>query len=210
MKGVEWVSILKGNVWLYFIIFCVWIEGAIIFERFLYFFTAHLNREDFLKRIVRLLTQGLTVEATDLCDRYNKPFARVLRAGLEGLDGGEELVRLKMENACQKEIIQMEHFLPLLETFIYLAPMLGFLGTVAGFIKVFLRVQEIGGFAGIGDLAGGVWQALICAAAGIGAAVLGFVPYRFFRTRVDHFIADVNVAVGELVEYVGGGGYEGV
>ena len=48
-----------------------------------------------------------------------------------------------------------------------IAPLMGLLGTALGFIQVFSQIQARGSQAHVETFAGGIWQALICTAAGL-------------------------------------------
>ena len=69
------------------------------------------------------------------------------------------------------EVPRLEEKLSLLATIAQLAPLIGLLGTVLGFIQTFSRMQEAGLNAHVGQLSAGIWQALVCAAAGLAVAI---------------------------------------
>jgi len=86
----------------------------------------------------------------------------------------------------------LEEKLSLLATLAQLAPLLGLLGTVVGVIQVFMKLQEAGLFAHVGMLSGGVWQALICAAAGLAVAIPTHAGYNYLVNRVNSIVLDMD------------------
>jgi biopolymer transport protein ExbB len=91
---------------------------------------------------------------------------------------------LAMEAAAQGELTGLRRYLPVLDTVITLSPLLGLLGTVTGMIGAF------GIMAGAGlnqptAITGGVAEALIATAAGLGVAIAALVPYNFFQSRAE-------------------------
>ena len=91
---------------------------------------------------------------------------------------------MAMEAASQAELHRLKRYLPLLDTVITLAPLLGLLGTITGMISAFGIVSS----SGLGQphaITGGVAEALIATATGLAIAILALVPYNYFRAKVE-------------------------
>ena len=89
-----------------------------------------------------------------------------------------------MEASAQVELHRLKQYLPLLDTIITLAPLLGLLGTITGMISSFGIVSE----AGLGQphaITGGVAEALIATATGLSVAILTLVSYNYFRVKTE-------------------------
>jgi biopolymer transport protein ExbB len=104
-----------------------------------------------------------------------------------------------MEEAGSAEVPRLEEKLNLLATIAQLAPLIGLLGTVLGFIKTFSHMQGQGLYAHVGDLSNGIWQALICAAAGLAVAIPAHAGYNYLVSRVNSIVLDMERASTEIV-----------
>ena len=110
-----------------------------------------------------------------------RPVARVLSAGLEYQHYAPALA---MEAAAQAELQRVKAYLPVLDTIITLAPLLGLLGTITGMISAFGIVSE----AGLGQptaITRRIAEALIATAAGLCVALMTLLPYNYFHAKVD-------------------------
>src|SRR5512145_2800577 len=146
--------------------------GAVVFvERFLHCHRAQINSTEFLNGVRTVLKRNNVVEALSICDATPGPVARLVRTAILNRDHGRERIREALEEAGLTEVPRLEEKLNFLATIAQLAPLLGLLGTVLGFIQTFMRMQEAGLHAHVGLLSGGIWQALICAAAGLAVAI---------------------------------------
>ena len=100
------------------------------------------------------------------------PVARVLQVGLEHAYPAPDVA---MEAAAQTELTRLRRYLPILDTIITLAPLLGLLGTITGMISAFGIVSE----AGLGQpqaITGGIAEALIATATGLSVAIITLIP----------------------------------
>ena len=120
-------------------------------------------------------------DAISAGERSRSPVARVLAAGIRHRNPA---ARLAMEAAAQDELGRLRRYLPVLDTVVTLSPLLGLLGTVTGMIGAFGIMAQ----AGLNQptaITGGVAEALIATAAGLGVAIGALVPYNFFQRRAE-------------------------
>jgi biopolymer transport protein ExbB len=175
---------------------------AVFVERFLHCHRAQINSLEFLNGVRTVLKRENVVEALSICDATPGPVARLVRTAILHREEGREGVREALEEAGLAEVPRLEERLNLLATIAQLAPLLGLLGTVLGFIQTFMRMQQAGLHANVGDLASGIWQALICAAAGLAVSIPAHAAYNYLVSRVNSIVLDMERAATEIVNIV--------
>ena len=127
-----------------------------------------------------MLKKNKIDDASRLLQEKQAPLLKILNAGIE-----ERTAPAKaMEAAAVAEISVMKRRLPVLDTIITLAPLLGLLGTIIGMIGSF-QVMNLGVAGQPHAITGGVAEALIATAAGITVAAGSLIPYNYFLTRVE-------------------------
>jgi biopolymer transport protein ExbB len=97
---------------------------------------------------------------------------------------------------------RLEEKLNLLATIAQLAPLLGLLGTMLGFIDTFGLMKDAGLHARFSDVSNGVSQALVCAAAGLAVAIPAHAGYNYLVSRVNSIVLDMERAATEIVTIV--------
>ena len=102
----------------------------------------------------------------------------------------------------------MERFLGILATITAVTPLLGFLGTVSGMIKVFIQVEASSGLISPKMLSGGIWEALLTTAFGLAIAIPTLVAYNFFLSRSNTLVNEIEDAEVELLSLLKGETYE--
>ena len=101
------------------------------------------------------------------------------------------------------EVPPLEDKLNLLATIAQITPLMGLLGTVLGFIRIFSRLEAQGTLAHLEALSGGVWEALICTAAGLAVAIPSYAGYNYLVSRVNAIVLDMERSAAEIVSIVG-------
>jgi biopolymer transport protein ExbB len=109
------------------------------------------------------------------------PLGRVIRKGYHLLDMGMDESRDSMEAAASIEIHTLERHLGLLSTLAAVSPLVGFLGTVTGMVKVFQKIQNNTAGVDISLLAGGIWEALLTT---VGGLIVGIIALMFYNSLV--------------------------
>jgi len=177
--------------------------GVVVFiERYLHYHRAQINSTEFLNGVRTVLKRDNVVEALSICDATPGPVARLVKTAILNREHGRERVREAIEEAGLTEVPRLEEKLSLLATIAQLAPLLGLLGTVLGFIQVFMKLQAAGLYAHVGLLSGGIWQALVCAAAGLAVAIPTHAGYNYLVNRLNSIVLDMERAGTEIVNIV--------
>jgi biopolymer transport protein ExbB len=192
----------QGGLVLYLLVLISAVAIVVFIERFLHCHRAQINSLEFLNGVRTVLKRNNVVEALSICDATPGPVARLVRTAILNRDNGRERVREALEEAGLAEVPRLEEKLNLLATIAQLAPLLGLLGTVLGLMDTFTSIQNAGLHAQLRDLSGGVWKALVCAAAGLAVAIPAHAGYNYLVSRVNSIVLDMERAATEIVNIV--------
>src|SRR6187399_2218030 len=132
----------NGGTMLWFILLVSAVAVAVFFERYLHCHRAQINSTEFLNGVRTVLKRDNVVEAVSICDATPGPVARLVKTAILNRDNGRERIREALEEAGLAEVPRLEEKLNLVATIAQIAPLLGLLGTVLGFIQTFMKMQE--------------------------------------------------------------------
>jgi len=191
----------QGGPLMWLILLNAVVAVGIFLEKFFHFHRAQINTTDFITGIRNALKRGNIIEAIALCDETPGPVAQVVKAGIVNREQSREEIREAMENAARTEIARLERRLVVLATVAQITPLLGFLGTVMGMIQMFKVIQEAQ-LPSPGQLAGGVWEALLTTAAGLVVAVPAYVAYNYLVSRVQNLVLDMEKSANEFITFL--------
>jgi biopolymer transport protein ExbB len=153
------------------------------------------------KRIEKVFTAievGDTTEASRLCRGSRDP---VLRMMWNGLNHQHASLQGALQVAAGIEIKRAGRFLVVMDTLVTLAPLLGLLGTVTGLIRSFsfLGNEELA----VQAVTGGIAEALIATACGLGIAIFSLIPFNFFTSRVSNLEFELQTAATNMEVMLG-------
>ena len=190
----------QGGIFMYPLLFFSVLAATVAIERFIVFSKAKIHVSDFLTKIRKALLVNRNVkEAIKICEQSKGPVASVMKAGLLRYGHSREDVEKTIENAALYELDRLEKRLGVLATTANVAPMLGFLGTVAGMIKSFATLAEQG-LTNPAAVAVGISEALITTATGLIIAIPAQLVYNWYTTKITRFVRDIETASNMLVE----------
>jgi biopolymer transport protein ExbB len=190
----------QGGIFMYPLLFFSVLAATVAIERFIVFSKAKVNVSDFLTKIRKALLVNRNVkEAIKICEQSKGPVASVMKAGLLRYGHTREDIEKTIENAALYELDRLEKRLGVLATTANVAPMLGFLGTVAGMIKSFATLAEQG-LTNPAAVAVGISEALITTATGLIIAIPAQLIYNWYTTKITRFVRDIETASNMLVE----------
>ncbi|MDT3778712.1 MotA/TolQ/ExbB proton channel family protein [Nitrospira sp. MA-1] len=192
------IQLLMGGGWMMIpILGCSLLALTVSIERGFQFRSLRFSR--LADRMIKLVEQGKWTDALALAEQRQSPTLRVLAAGIFHRDQQPDKA---MEAAGIGELARLKRGLSVLDTIITLGPLLGLLGTIIGMIDSFDIMSE----SGLGNphaVTGGVAEALICTAAGIGVAVITLIPYNFFLSMVERETERIEQYATKLQSFLG-------
>ncbi len=196
-----WTVMTKGGPLMWPILFNAIVAIAVFFERFFHYHRAQIHTNDFVQGILNALKRGNAIEAIGTCDDTPGPVAQVVKAAVINHDRPRDEIREAVLDAARTEVTRLERNLPILVTIAQVAPLIGFLGTVTGMIKIFMVIEKTQ-LASPGQLAGGVWEALLTTAGGLIVAIPSYVAYNYLVSRVQNLVVDMEKAANEILTYL--------
>lgn len=197
-----WDMIQKGGPVMWPIILCSIFALAILLERLYNLHKAKIDTVDFMNKIRNTLKRNKVMEAIEMCNNTPGPIAHIMKAGILKHDRPRNEIREAIEDAGVHEVPRLEKNLSALATIAQISPLLGLLGTVTGMVRCFQVIQEKTTSLNPinpGDLAGGIWEALITTVAGLVIAIPTYVAYNYLVSRVDSFVLEMEKAATELM-----------
>ena len=201
-----WEFMQKGGPIMWPILLCSVVAFAIVIERLIRLRQEEIDTKTFMEQISKSLKRNKIMEALDLCDKTGGPIANILKAGILKHDRPRNDIREAIEDASIHEVPRLERNLPVLSTIAQVAPLLGLLGTVTGLVAAFLVIENKATAmnpVNPGDLAGGIWQALLTTVFGLCVAIPTFVAYNYLVSRVDGFVLDMERSATDLLNILG-------
>ncbi len=197
-------ELVKAGGWVMWpIMACSIAALAIIGERFWSLQKKYVSPPNLVTQIQQWLERKQLDQARITLLQQSSPLGRVLAAGLINRDHEREIVKESIEDAGRHVVPELDRYLNSLGTIASISPFLGLLGTVLGMIEMFAGISA----AGVGDpavVAGGIAQALLTTAAGLGVAIPSVMFYRYFRARVNELLVDMEQQAIRLIEILHG------
>lgn len=177
--------IVKGGFVMIPLIVCSIISVAVMVEKG--FFWLRQRKGISAAEFLRLVEEGKEKEALVEAKKGGSSLIAMLTAGIENKNPS---AGIEMESVATEEVIKMKRYLPAMDTIITLAPLLGLLGTIIGMIQSF-GIMSLAGLGQPHAVTGGIAEALIATATGLGVAIITLIPYNYFLTKVEKTVEEM-------------------
>jgi biopolymer transport protein ExbB len=188
-----------GGIFMWPILACLVIGLGFCIERFWTLTRARVNTKDFIVNVKKTLDEGGVPAAMELCANTRGPVASVFHAGLLRADEGLDAAEKAIISYGGIEMSFLERGMIWISTFITLAPLLGFTGTVQGMIQAFDAIKEAAQISPA-IVAEGISVALLTTLFGLVVAMLLQVLYNYFVSRIDRLVGDMEESSVELID----------
>jgi biopolymer transport protein ExbB len=149
------------------------------------------------------INDGNMVEAIQICEKTGGSIANILKAGLQKHNRSKEHVESALEIAGMIEIAHLEKNTKILSIIGYIAPLVGLLGTVIGFIQAFSEMR----LSGLVDISAArigaaMEYSLITTAAGLVVAIPSILAYNYLVSQIEGFLLEIQTSATEIVDLI--------
>jgi len=177
---------MKGGIIMIPIVLLSLISIYIFIERMAYIRRMASIDDGFLMAVLNELKGGNHKNALLHARNNQAAVGRILENGIEKVGKPSVEVERNLETMTNLEITKMEKNTGYLGIIAGVAPMLGFIGTISGVIKIFYNISLADNIS-IGIIAGGLYQKMICSGAGLIVGVLAYAAYHYIQMRIDRY-----------------------
>jgi biopolymer transport protein ExbB len=185
---------LKGGPVMWPILVCALVAVAVVGERTFWWWRESRKHEpDKLERVLAALENSDLEAARQVAEGSDDPIVRMIQ---RGLNHAHTSLQGALQLAAGVELRRAGRFLTVMDTLVTLAPLLGLLGTVTGLMRAFLSI----GSAELSVVAvtGGIGEALIATACGLGIAIFALIPFNFFTAKVAQLQFELETAASNV------------
>ncbi len=180
MANIVVAFFLKGGPIMWPILVCAVVAIAVVGERtYWWWCETRLRDPEALMKVMDTLQRGDLGAAGRLAKGSRDPVIQMVD---HGLNDHETSLQVAMQAAAGAALRRAGRFLPVMDTLVTLAPLLGLLGTVTGIMRSFTSLG--GAELAVSKVTGGIGEALIATACGLGIAILSLIPLNYFGGKV--------------------------
>ena len=175
---------------------------AIILERLWSLRESYVIPQNLMEDVKKLVGSGSIKRDAVEALRANSPLGEIMAVAIENQNSSLEIIKDSIEEAGSQVSYKLERYLGALSTISTVAPLLGLFGTIIGMVELFSSFTSSGHDVAV--FARGISIALYNTAGGIVVAVPAMIAFRFFRSKVDHLVNEMEQQALHLVEIMRG------
>ena len=187
----SWFDLLvKGGIIMIPILLLSLFSVYLFFERFYYIKQATKIDNRLIDTILLELRNTNISKAIQYAQNDRTSVGKILLSGLDKLGKPIQEIENHMETVTNLEITKMGKNTGYLGIIAGIAPMLGFIGTISGVIKIFYNISLTDNIS-IGIISGGLYQKMICSGAGLIVGVIAYSCYHYLQVKIDRYIINL-------------------
>jgi biopolymer transport protein ExbB len=182
-----WDLVIKGGWIMVPIAILAVVAVYIFFERYYAIKKAAKFENNFIDRIRDYIHEGKIDTALNLCSSTDRPVARMIEKGIKRLGRPIKEIEDSIEIVGKFEVYNLEKNLVILGVIAGIAPMFGFIGTIAGVIKIFYNISLADNIS-IGIIAGGLYIKMVSSAAGLLIGIMAYIFYHWLNVMIEKVV----------------------
>lgn len=178
----------------------MWLVAVYVFvERLITINKAGRVPESFMNNVKDLVLRGDVNGAKLICSQNQTPSARIIEKGIQRIGKPIENIEKSMENTGKLEIYKLEKNLVILTIITGIAPMFGFLGTIAGMIQTFFNISITSDIT-LGSIASGIYVKMVTSATGLVIGIMAYIAYSYLNAQIDKVVNKMEAASAEFID----------
>ncbi len=193
-----------GNNWnliLFIIIGCSVVSFTVFIERLMQLKRSEIDTHQFIITMRKTIKERNIIEAIDICEKTQGTVSAIVKAGILKHQRSKEQIESAMEITGLIEIAKLEKNAKILSIIAHIAPLIGLLGTVLGFIQAFAEMR----LSGLVDISAtrigeAMEYALVTTAAGLVVAIPSILAYNYIVSRVENFVLEIQTTSAEMID----------
>ncbi len=155
--------------------------------------------DNFMSIIRDHIVSGNVTAARSLTKNTDTATAKMIDKGIQRIGKPIDAIERSMENVGKLELYKMEKNTSILSIIGYIAPLFGFLGTIAGMFQLFYTLASTGDYS-LATIAGGIYVKMISSASGLIIGIIAYVCYRYLISQIDKSTNKMEVASAEFID----------
>jgi biopolymer transport protein ExbB len=204
LANIVFEFFVKGGPIMWPILASAVVAVAVVGERTFWWLRESRKRDpQKLEQLLAALENGDVAAARKISEGSEDAVIRMIRHGLGHIGHAHSSLLGALQLAAGVELKHAGRFLVVMDTLVTLAPLLGLLGTVTGLLRAFLNIGSAE--LSVNAVTGGIGEALIATACGLGIAILALIPFNYFSSKVTQLQFDMETAATNVEVMVGGG-----
>ena len=171
------------------------------FERYIAIKKAAKLDDNFMKIIRDHIASGNISAAKTTTKNTDSPVARIIDKGIQRMGKPIDAIERSMESVARLEMYNLERNLSVLSVISRVAPIFGFVGTLAGLMQLFFDINTTGEFV-LNTIAGGLYVKLVTSITGLVIGLLTFLGFSFLHTQIDKTANKMEVAAADFLDII--------
>ena len=155
--------------------------------------------EGFMNNIRAHVQNGNIGAARALCQSTDSPVARMVEKGLMRIGKPLDDIEHAIENVGRLEIFKLEKNSNVLSIIAGVAPMFGFLGTIAGMIQTFKDLSTADNLS-ISTISGGIYIKMFTSATGLIVGIFAFIAFSYLNSMIDRIVNKMETSTFEFID----------
>jgi biopolymer transport protein ExbB len=198
------VELLSMGGWLMLPLGIFFLATIFVFvERYIAIKKASRIDENFMNIIRDHIISGNVSAARSFAKNTDNPVARIIDKGIQRIGKPIDNIERSMENVAQLEMYNLERNTGILAVISRGAPIFGFIGTLAGLMQLFFKINSTNEFE-LNTIAGGIYVKLITSISGLVIGLLAFLAYHYLHTQVEKTANKMEVASSDFLDVLQG------
>ncbi|MDX2190861.1 MAG: MotA/TolQ/ExbB proton channel family protein [Bacteroidota bacterium] len=191
--------IMKGGIIMIPIFLLSFLAIYLLIERLLLISKSTKGYDSLWAQIKANIKSGDLKTAQSLAAQSDTSIGRMLVKGISKIGQPIKQIESSIEAAGRIEVMKLEKGLSILGIVAAIAPMLGFIGTISGVIKIFYNISLADNIS-IGLIAGGLYEKMVTSAAGLIVGIIAHTSYHYLNSLIEDSILKLETVGSELID----------